>query len=67
MRANRKKVELAMARECMNATDIAEISEMPLPSVKNVLSGRRVKPKTLGKVASALKVDVTEIIEEEQE
>ena len=66
MRANRKKVELAMARACMNTKDIAEESGMPEQTVKNVLYGRSVKPRTLGKFAKAIGVDPAEIIKEEQ-
>lgn len=65
MKANRQKLELAMARACVNANDIAEKAEMPQPTVKNVLTGRNVNPRTIGRVAKALGVDVTEIIESE--
>lgn len=64
MKANRKKLELAMARACVNAHEIAAQAEMPQPTVMNVLAGRSVKPRTLGRVAKVLGVDVTEIIEE---
>ena len=66
MKANRKAMELAMARACMNGSDIANEADMPEMTVKNVLSGRSVKPRTLGKVARALGVDPVEIIEEEK-
>jgi predicted transcriptional regulator len=61
--ADKKKIELAMARACMNAKDIAVKANMPEATVKNVLSGRNVKPRTLGKVAQALRCDVTELLE----
>lgn len=54
-----------MARACVNANDIATKAGMPQPTVKNVLAGRSVKPRTLGRVARALGVDVSEIIESE--
>ena len=63
MKASRLKVELAMARACMTTHDIAKAATIPEPSVKNVLYGKKVRPKTLGKVALALGVDVSEIIE----
>lgn len=66
MKANRKALKLAMARACMNTADIVKKSNMPEPSVKNVISGRSVKPATLGKVAKALGVDPVEIIETEE-
>lgn len=65
MKANRKALELAMARACMNKKDIAQKAEMPEMTVKNVLDGRSVTPRTLGKVARALSVDPLEIIEKE--
>ncbi len=66
MKANRKAVELAMARACMNKKDIAQKAEMPEMTVKNVLDGRGVNPRTLGKVARALGVDPLEIMEQEE-
>ena len=65
MRANRKMMELAIARACMNTKDIAKESGMPEQTVKNVLYGRNVKPRTLGKFAKAIGVDPAEIIEKE--
>lgn len=66
MKANRKAIELAMARACMNSSDIANKAGMPEMTVKNVLLRRSVTPRTLGKVARALGVDPLEIIEQEE-
>ena len=66
MRADRKKIELAMARACLSNSEVAERADMPETTAKAVLQGRSAKPCTIGKVAKALGVDVTEIIEEEQ-
>ena len=55
MKANRKKLELAMAKACM----------MPRPTLNNVISGKSAKPATIGRIARALGVDVTEILETE--
>ena len=65
MKASKIKLELAMARACMNTTDIALKTEMPRPTVNNVITGRSIRPATIGKVAKALGVDVTEILESE--
>lgn len=62
MKADRNKIEIAMARKCMNFNELAKEVGMPLPSTKNVFYGRSVKPRTIGKVAKALGVDVTEIM-----
>lgn len=66
MKADKRRLEIAMARACFNTYDLAKLADMPLPTVNNVISGRSVKPATLGKLAKALKVDVIELIEEEK-
>lgn len=63
MRVNRKKLEIAMANACMNTKDIQTVSGIPRATLNNVISGRNVRTGTMGKVAKALGVDVTEIIE----
>lgn len=63
MKVNRQKLEIAMARACMNVNAIAQKAAMPRPTVNNALTGRNIKPETAGKIATALGVDVTEIIE----
>ncbi len=46
----------------MGPVDVAEKAKMPLSTVKNVIGGNlSVKPVTIGKVAKALRVDVTQI------
>lgn len=65
LKADRKKLEIAMANACMNSEDIHKATEMPRPTLNNVISGRNVRPGTIGRVAKALGVDVTEILEEE--
>lgn len=65
MKTNRKKLELAMARACMNTEDLQKAAEMPRPSLNNVISGKSARPATIGRIARALGVDVTEIIDEE--
>lgn len=68
MVADKYKVQIAMARACMTVSDIAQKADMPFQSVKNVVGGRRsVRPETIGRVAKALKVDVTAILANEKE
>jgi DNA-binding Xre family transcriptional regulator len=38
---------------------------MPEPTVKNVLTGRSVRPSTFGRIAKALNVDPEELLETE--
>ena len=63
MKADKKKLEIAMANYCMNTSDLQTVSGLPRPTVNNVITGRNVRPATIGKIAKALNVDVTEIIE----
>ena len=64
MKASKKKLQIIMARACMSVEDLEKKSEMPRPSLSNVMSGRNVRPETIGKVCRALGVDVTEILED---
>lgn len=66
MKANRQKLTLTMARACVNTADLQKATGMPMPTVKNVMTGRSVLPATIGKVAKALGVDVTEILEDQE-
>lgn len=64
MKADRRKLQLAMARACMNTEELVKAANMPRPTVKNVITGRSVRPATLGRIANALGVDPAEILEE---
>ena len=57
-------LQIAMARNCMNTVDLQKTTGMPRPTVDNVVSGKNVRPGTVGRIAKALGVDVTEIIEQ---
>lgn len=65
MQAEKNRLALAMARSCMTPEDLAAAAEMPRPTVNNVISGRSVRPATLGRIAKALGVDPVEILKEE--
>ncbi len=68
MKINKDKLRLAMARKCMNARELASAVECSAESIHQILSGRRnVTTKKLGRIAKALDVDVTEIIDQEGE
>jgi len=62
MKADKKKLKLAMANACMDTCDLAEASKLPRPTLNNVITGKGIKPKTLGRVALALNVPVEQII-----
>lgn len=65
MKVDNKRLKIAMARACMNIDDVVKIAEMPRPTVNNAIQGRNIRPATVGRIAKALGVDVTEIIKEE--
>ena len=65
MKVNRKKLELSMARACVNSADLPGLTGLPRPTVQNAIVGKGVRPGTLGRIAKALNVDPTEIMEQE--
>lgn len=65
MKVDRSKLELAMARACMNPADLAIKAGLPRPTLNNAIAGRDVRPGTAGRIAKALGCDVTEILETE--
>ena len=64
MKLDRKKFELAKARACMSSNDL-EVAGIPKGTICRLMGGVSGRPETLGKIAKALGVDVTEIIVEE--
>lgn len=65
MKANKKALYLAMARACVNSKDLPALAKLPAATINNVMCAKEVRPITLGKIARALGVDVTEILEKE--
>ncbi len=63
MKINKKKYELAMARACMGQKELVKAG-IPRGTLIGILQGRDARPETIGKVAKALGVDVTEILED---
>lgn len=63
MRINRENYMLARARACISSKDL-ERSGIPKGTLCRAISGTEVRPETAGKIAKALGVDVTEIIED---
>lgn len=64
---NIKNFKINLARKQMNIKDLAELSGVSYNTINSLLksTGRR-KPsfKTLGRLATALEVDVTELIQD---
>ena len=65
MKVNKYKVEIAMARKCVNAYDICKTANMQYQMFRRIFNGATCKPTTVGRIATALGVDVTEIIDTE--
>lgn len=60
---NQNKVQLEMARKKMNPYDLCKKAGISYTSYRRIMKVGVCKTATLGKIASALDVDVTEIIE----
>lgn len=65
MRISRTKLDIALARKHWNQRALRENGEISSQTLFNINKGKSVLPATVGKIAAALDVDVTEIIEQE--
>lgn len=63
MKLDKKKLEIAMAKACMTVGQLQRVAAMPMPTLAGAMSGKNIRPATVGKIAKALDVDVAEIIE----
>lgn len=64
MKANKKKLELAMANACMNPYDLCKAVEIQYQTYQRITNGKNAKPATIGRIARALNVPVESILEE---
>ena len=62
MKINKEKYHLAMAKTCKSRKDLIAAG-IPLGTLTHV-GNSEMKPVTVGRIAKALGVDVTEIIEQ---
>jgi transcriptional regulator with XRE-family HTH domain len=59
------KLNLALAKSCLSMTELSKLSGINKVTLTRIRKERQEpKPKTVGKIAKALNVDVTELIEE---
>lgn len=63
LKINQDKVQLAMARKAMNPYDLCSKAGISYASYRRIMKEGGCKIATLGKIASALGLDVTEIID----
>ena len=57
-----EKLQIICARKCMSVWEIFQQAHISGRTWLRVKAGERVRPKTAGKLAAALKVDVSEIL-----
>lgn len=62
MKIDRQKYELARARACMGQKDLVAAG-IPKGTLCRAIGADEARPETIGRIAKALGVDVTEIIE----
>ena len=67
MKVNLESMEIAMARACVAPKELAAMAGVTHDAIVKIIGDRTKKPRpqTLGKIARALGVDVTELIEKE--
>ena len=64
MKVDKRKLDIAMARAQLSQKDLAKKAGMPISTLYTVTQRKSLRPATIGRVAAALGVDVTEIIED---
>ena len=64
MKLNRDKVNIAMARKKMTVMDLAKAYGVSRARINVILNSQVITPVCAGRVAEALGVDVTEIIDQ---
>lgn len=65
MEVSKLKIEIIMARKNINKSQLADAAGISRNRIYTILGQKNVMPTTVGHIARALGVDVTEIIEEE--
>lgn len=62
MKISKTKFDIALARACMSARDLRQKGLSPA-TISNATRGNDLTPKMAGKIARALGVDVTDLLE----
>lgn len=63
LEVSQDKVQLLMAKNCMNPYDLCSKAGISYAAYRRIMKAGGCKIATLGKLAKALDVDVTEILE----
>lgn len=65
MTISKSKLELIMARKKMNKSQLADAAGVSRNRIYTILGQKNATPVAVGRIADALGVDVTEIIDED--
>lgn len=66
MNLDLNKLKLIQARACLSTNDLSEKTGLARATISRVLNGKvEATPKTIGLIAKALNVDVSELINED--
>lgn len=66
MKISKEKLLVLMARQAVNPYGLCDKAGICYASYRRITNGAICKPATIGKIARALGVDVTEIIDTEE-
>ena len=64
MKLSREKIDLCRAQKCYSITELAEAYGVSRARMNTILNQRQVTPIVAGRMAKALDVTVTEILED---
>ena len=67
MKISKQKINTILARQNLTQTELARVMNMSRSNLSAVINGKSVRPKSVSKLATALGVDVLDIIETENE
>jgi predicted transcriptional regulator len=62
MVVNKQKLYIVMANNCITSGELQKKSNLPRGTFLNVITGKNVRPATVGKIAKALDVPVESLI-----
>lgn len=67
MKLDLNKLKLAQARACLSVNELVNRTGLGRATISKTLNGKvKATPKTLGLIAKALNIDVSEIISEDE-
>jgi transcriptional regulator with XRE-family HTH domain len=67
MYLNLKKFKLAQAKSCLSTSELSKKSGLGTNTIWKIISGKSVaRPKTIGKLAKALNINVEELIKDDE-